>query len=384
MDRIYFDNSSTAFPKAPGVPEAMADMLKNGGYNINRGGYSGAYALENVVFDTRELLCDLFGFQKPANVIFTPSVTYSLNYVIKGFLHSGDHVITTSMEHNAMIRPLVQMQELGVTVDMAQCEADGSLDPQRVEELIRPNTKAVMMLHGSNVCGILLPIREVGEICRRRGLKFVVDTAQTAGVFPIDMAEAHIDALCFTGHKGLRGPQGIGGFLVTDELASQMTPLIAGGTGSFSDLLEMPPCLPDRFEAGTMDLPGIVGLHAALSYLQKESMDDIRARELSLAQRFYEGVSQMEGLRVVGSDQFRDRAPIVSVQFTERDNGEMSFLLESRYGIMTRCGLHCAPLAHKTLGTFPDGTVRFSFSQFNREDEVDLCLGAIREILAGK
>lgn len=381
MNRIYFDNSSTAFPKAPGVAEAMAHMLQSGGYNINRGSYSEAYALENVVFDAREQLCELFGFGKPSNVIFTPSVTYSLNFVIKGFLKPGDHVIATSMEHNAMLRPLVQLEELGVSFDLAQCRPDGSLDPERVEDLIRPNTKAVMMLHGSNVCGTLLPIREVGEICHRRGLMFVVDSAQTAGVFPIDMAACHIDALCFTGHKGLRGPQGIGGFLVTDELAALMTPLIAGGTGSFSDLLDMPPCLPDRFEAGTMNLPGIVGLHAALSYLRGESMDQIRERELSLARRFYEGVCELGGLRVVGREDFRDRAPIVSVSFTEKDNAEMAFLLENKHGIMTRCGLHCAPLAHKTLGTFPDGTVRFSFSQFDREEEVDLCLSAIREEL---
>ena len=381
MKRIYFDNSSTSFPKAPGVSSAVADMLENGCYNINRGGYSEAYALENVVFDTREMLCKLFNFDKASNVVFTPSITYSLNYIIKGFLKSGDHVITSSMEHNATIRPLVQMEQAGIEFDVAQCEADGTLDPEKVEKLIKPNTKAVFMLHGSNVCGTLLPIKEVGEICKKHHLKFIVDSAQTAGVFPIDMKEMNIDALCFTGHKSLRGPQGIGGFLISDEMASLTTPIILGGTGSFSDLETAPEVMPDRFESGTMNLPGIVGLHAALEYLQTENMDKIRDKEIKTAKRFYDGIMSIKGVEAVGKKDFINRAPIVSLDFKDIDNAEAAFQLENEYGIMTRCGLHCAPRAHKTLGTYPHGTVRFSFSQFSTDEEVDFCLNAIKNIL---
>ena len=382
MKRIYFDNSSTSFPKAPGVSDAVKDMLDNGCYNINRGGYSEAYALENVVYDTREMLCRLFNFDKVSNVIFTPSITYSLNYIIKGFLRKGDHVIISSMEHNAMLRPLVQLRDEGIIeFDAAKCNQDGSLNPENVEKLIKPNTKAVMMLHGSNVCGTLLPIKEIGEICKKHSLKFIVDTAQTAGVFPIDMKTMNIDTLCFTGHKSLRGPQGIGGFLISDEMAKETIPLIAGGTGSFSNLEEMPAQLPDRYEAGTMNLPGIVGLHAALTYLEKENPEKILEQEIKIAKSFYDGIQEIEGVNAVGKTDFIDRAPIVSLDFTAIDNAEAAFQLESEYGIMTRCGLHCAPRAHQTLNTYPQGTVRFSFSQFNTQEEVDFCLNAIKTIL---
>ena len=381
MKRIYFDNSSTSFPKAPNVSAAVADILENGSYNINRGGYSEAYALENVVFDTREKLCKLFNFDKSSNVVFTPSITFSLNYIIKGFLKKGDHIITSSMEHNAMIRPLVQMQECGVEFDCAPCNIDGTLDPKEVEKLIKPNTKAVMMLHGSNVCGTLLPIKEIGEICKKHNLKFIVDSAQTAGVFPIDMKEMNIDVLCFTGHKSLRGPQGIGGFLISDDMASLTTPIILGGTGSYSDLETAPQSMPDKFESGTMNIPGIVGLHAALEYLETENIDNIRDEEIKIAKRFYDGIININGVEAVGKKDFVNRAPIVSLNFKTMDNAEVAFELESNYGIMTRCGLHCAPRAHKTLGTFPCGTVRFSFSQFSTEKEVDFCLNAINTIL---
>lgn len=382
MKRIYFDNSSTSFPKAPGVSNAVKEMIDNGCYNINRGGYSEAYALENVVYDTREMICNLFNFDEPSNVIFTPSITYSLNFIIKGFFKKGDHVIVSSIEHNAMMRPLMQMKDCGVIdVDIADCNKDGSLDINILESMIKEETKAIMMLHGSNVCGTLLPIEDVGKICKKHNIKFIVDSAQTAGVFPIDMKKMNIDALCFTGHKGLRGPQGIGGFLVSDEMAKEINPVISGGTGSFSHIEKMPYQLPDKFEPGTLNLPGIVGLHAALEYLNKQGIENTLKEELLLAKRFYDGVQTIDGVKAVGKSDFSSRAPIVSLDFLTMDNAEVAFNLESNYGIMTRCGLHCAPRAHKTLGTFPQGTVRFSFSQFNTKEEVDFCLNAIKEIL---
>lgn len=381
MEKIYFDNGSTSFPKAPGVGDAIRDIIEHGAYNINRGGYEGAYEVADMVLTTREQLCRLFHFSESRNVVFTPSITYSLNYVIKGLLKPGDHVIVSSMEHNGMMRPLVQMAHQGVTFDAAQADRDGVLDPQKVEDLIRPNTRAVMMLHASNLCGTMLPIQQVGEICARHGLIFVVDTAQTAGVFPIDMEKMHIDALCFTGHKGLRGPQGVGGMLLRDELCSQMTPLISGGTGSRSDSEEVPDFMPDRFESGTMNLPGIAGLHRALTYLEEYGIENIARQELAICQRFIDGALTLPDTRVVGKLDTQDRAAIVSLDFQKMDNAEVSFLLDNQYGVMTRCGLHCAPRAHKSLGTFPQGTVRFSFSHHNTPEEVDTCIEGLRKIL---
>ena len=381
MEKIYFDNGSTSFPKAPGVGDAIRDIIEHGAYNINRGGYEGAYEVADMVLTTREQLCRLFHFSESRNVVFTPSITYSLNYVIKGLLKPGDHVIVSSMEHNGMMRPLVQMAHQGVTFDAAQADRDGVLDPQKVEDLIKPNTRAVMMLHASNLCGTMLPIQQVGEICARHGLIFVVDTAQTAGVFPIDMEKMHIDALCFTGHKGLRGPQGVGGMLLRDELCSQMTPLISGGTGSRSDSEEVPDFMPDRFESGTMNLPGIAGLHRALTYLEEYGIENIARQELAICQRFIDGALTLPDTRVVGKLDTQDRAAIVSLDFQKMDNAEVSFLLDNQYGVMTRCGLHCAPRAHKSLGTFPQGTVRFSFSHHNTPEEVDTCIEGLRKIL---
>lgn len=381
MEKIYFDNGSTSFPKAPGVGDAIRDIIEHGAYNINRGGYEGAYEVADMVLTTREQLCRLFHFSESRNVVFTPSITYSLNYVIKGLLKPGDHVIVSSMEHNGMMRPLVQMAHQGVTFDAAQADRDGVLDPQKVEDLIRPNTRAVMMLHASNLCGTMLPIQQVGEICARHGLIFVVDTAQTAGVFPIDMEKMHIDALCFTGHKGLRGPQGVGGMLLRDELCSQMTPLISGGTGSRSDSEEVPDFMPDRFESGTMNLPGIAGLHRALTYLEEYGIENIARQELAICQRFIDGALTLPDTRVVGKLDTQDRAAIVPLDFQKMDNAEVSFLLDNQYGVMTRCGLHCAPRAHKSLGTFPQGTVRFSFSHHNTPEEVDTCIEGLRKIL---
>lgn len=381
MEKIYFDNGSTSFPKAPGVGDAIRDIIEHGAYNINRGGYEGAYEVADMVLTTREQLCRLFHFSESRNVVFTPSITYSLNYVIKGLLKPGDHVIVSSMEHNGMMRPLVQMAHQGVTFDAAQADRDGVLDPQKVEDLIRPNTRAVMMLHASNLCGTMLPIQQVGEICARHGLIFVVDTAQTAGVFPIDMEKMHIDALCFTGHKGLRGPQGVGGMLLRDELCSQMTPLISGGTGSRSDSEEVPDFMPDRFESGTMNLSGIAGLHRALTYLEEYGIENIARQELAICQQFIDGALTLPDTRVVGKLDTQDRAAIVSLDFQKMDNAEVSFLLDNQYGVMTRCGLHCAPRAHKSLGTFPQGTVRFSFSHHNTPEEVDTCIEGLRKIL---
>ena len=381
-EKIYFDNGSTSFPKAPGVAQAVAGLLEQGAFNINRGNYEGAYEVADKVLDTREKLAALFHAESSRQVIFTPGITYSLNCFIKGFLKEGDHVLVSGMEHNAVMRPLRQMEKCGVTFTAVRTDAEGSVLPEDVEKAIKSNTRAVIMLHASNVCGTILPIREIGEICRRRHLYFVVDTAQSAGTIDVDMQGMGIDFLAFTGHKGLLGPQGIGGFLISDRLNENMTPYIAGGTGSQSDSLEMPGGLPDKYESGTMNLPGIIGLHAALSYIEEQGISRIHRKKMELTEYFLEQAKQFPDVRVVGKQGVQDRVAVVSLDFTGQDNAVTAFRLEQEYGIMTRVGLHCAPAAHKSLHTYPQGTVRFAFSADNEKEEIDRCIAGFREIFS--
>lgn len=380
--KLYFDNASTTFPKPEAVPTAMADFIRYQGSNINRGTYSTAYETEELVFETREQLCRLFHFPDSKNVIFTANVTTSLNLVLKGLLKPGDHILTSAMEHNAVMRPLVQLEKQAITFTRIPCNRLGELDTASMEALLTPRTKALVLTHASNVCGTLMPLKEVGAFCWRHGLYFIVDAAQTAGVFPIDMEDMKIDALCFTGHKGLLGPQGIGGLIIRDELAMELTPLISGGTGSISHLEEVPDFLPDRFEPGTLNLPGIVGLHAALTYLEETGIEQIRNRELALTNLFLEGIKELKNIRLIGKAGTENRAPVVSLQMLHMDNAEAAFRLEQEYGILTRVGLHCAPNAHKTLGTYPTGTIRFSFGHFNKEEEIHTALRALGALAA--
>ncbi len=380
MEKIYFDNGSTSWPKAPGVPEAMAELLTRGAFNINRGNYEGAYEVEGVVLDTREQLARLFHARNSKGVVFTPNVTYSLNLFLKGFLHFGDHIVVTGLEHNAVMRPLEQLKGIGVSYDIAPVDREGNLMTEDLEACIKRNTKAVLVTHASNVCGTVVPIQEIGELCAQRGLVFGVDTAQTAGTLDIDMEKCKIDFLAFTGHKGLLGPQGIGGFLVSERLDKEMSPLIAGGTGSLSDSLIMPGSLPDKYESGTMNLPGIIGLHKALSYLEETGIDRIHRRKMELTEYFLQKLRGISGIRIVGHNNCENRVAVVSLDFQTRDNAVAAFELEQEAGIMTRVGLHCAPVAHQSLGTFPEGTVRFAFSAANREEEIDKCIETIYKI----
>lgn len=380
--KIYFDNGSTSWPKAPGVAESVSDLLVNGAFNINRGNYEGAYEVAGRVLDTREKLARMFQVEDSRRVIFTPGVTCSLNYFIKGFLKEGDHVLVTGLEHNAVMRPLHQMRTKGVSYDVIPVDRQGNLNTEAAEALVRPNTKAVIASHASNVCGTVVPIEELGEFCGRRHLFFVVDTAQTAGTLKIDMPGSKIDLLAFAGHKGLLGPQGIGGFLISEELDREMEPLLAGGTGSQSDSLEMPDQLPDKYESGTMNLPGIIGLHAALSYLEETGIDVLRKKKMELTGYFLEQAAPLEGIRIVGRPDTEKRVAVVSLDFQTVDNAVAAFELERRAGIMTRVGLHCSPLAHQSLGTFPQGTVRFAFSACNTREEIDVCIAVLKELLS--
>ena len=385
MNRIYLDQASTSFPKAPGVAQAMMDYLTMNGVNVNRGCYSSAYSAEEVIYETRQLLAELFHFSKCKNVIFTPNVTTSLNFILKGFLKPGDHILVSAMEHNAVMRPVVQLASSGISFDRIPCRTDGSMILEKVEELIRPETKAIVTLHASNVCGTRMPLDALGEICQRHQLYFVVDSAQTAGIVPINMDKMHIDALAFTGHKGLRGPQGTGGFLVSQELAEQMEPLISGGTGSVSHTEEIPDFMPDRFESGTPNLPGIYGLHEALLYLKTHSLQAINEKELSLTRYFLEQLQALDDtgrhIRIIGKKDLTDRNAVVSIQTPEIDMSQGAWQLDNEYGVMTRVGLHCAPNAHKTLGTYPAGTIRFSFGPENTKNELDFAIQGLKKIL---
>ena len=385
MNRIYLDQASTSFPKAPGVAQAMMDYLTMNGVNVNRGCYSSAYSAEEVIYETRQLLAELFHFSKCKNVIFTPNVTTSLNFILKGFLKTGDHILVSAMEHNAVMRPVVQLASSGISFDRIPCRTDGSMILEKVEELIRPETKAIVTLHASNVCGTRMPLDALGEICQRHQLYFVVDSAQTAGIVPINMDKMHIDALAFTGHKGLRGPQGTGGFLVSQELAEQMEPLISGGTGSVSHTEEIPDFMPDRFESGTPNLPGIYGLHEALLYLKTHSLQAINEKELSLTGYFLEQLQALDDtgrhIRIIGKKDLTDRNAVVSIQTPEIDISQVAWQLDNEYGVMTRVGLHCAPNAHKTLGTYPAGTIRFSFGPENTKNELDFAIQGLKKIL---
>jgi cysteine desulfurase family protein len=377
---IYLDNASTSHPKAPGVPEAVRDILERGCFNINRGGYAGAYEMSALVYETGAQMAALLGRTGGRPGGPTGGVTQSLNMALKGLLRPGDHVVATQMEHNAVMRPLAQLQDQGVSVDMARCGSDGRLDLSHMESRITSRTRLVVMTHASNVCGAVLPIREVGAMCRRRGALLLVDAAQTAGALPISMALDNIDILAFSGHKSLLAAQGLGGLALSQQIADGMLPLIAGGTGSHSHMADMPAELPDRLEAGTLNLPGIAALSTALDYIAGVGVDAIYRREMALLARLVDGLPSIPGARLVGPGDPADKCAIAALDFPGMDNAAVAAKLDEEYGIMTRCGLHCSPTAHKALGTFPGGVVRCSFGPENTEAEVDALLGALRDI----
>ncbi len=386
MERIYLDNASTTFPKPPQVAQAVYDYMTQTGVNINRGCYDSAYSVEEQILETRELLTQLFHGPDCRNVIFTKNVTESLNLLLKGFLKPGDHVLVSSMEHNAVMRPLVQLESQGISFTRIPCDDMGQLCVDALDHCLQPHTRAVIMTHASNVCGTVLPLQKVGDFCQAHGLKFFVDCAQTAGVLPIDMQSMHIDALAFTGHKGLLGPQGIGGLLLAEDLPAQITPLLSGGTGSLSHTEQIPDFMPDRFEPGTMNLPGILGLRQGLLWLKETGIDRLREHELALTKQFLDGLRPLEhsgDIRIVGKPDCTGRTGVVSLQTTHIELSQAAYLLDAEYGIMTRVGLHCAPSAHKTLHTYPTGTIRFSFGWWNTPDEVSAALHALEVICHG-
>lgn len=382
MERIYMDNGATSFPKAPGVGEAMCHYIEHIGVNVGRGAYEKAYNAQRVVLETREMLADLFEAASSQNIVFTKNITESLNIVLKGLLMPGDHVVISSVEHNAVMRPLSGLEKSGVVVTRVKTDSEGNLDLQGFYNAVNHKTKLVLMTHASNVSGTILDLAPVGAYCRENGIWLVVDAAQTAGVIPVSLRTLTADAICFTGHKGLLGPQGIGGIAFRSAFADVVKPLIEGGTGSASESEIQPALMPDKFEAGTPNLPGIFGLHSALMYLKEVGISSIHAHEMALVRRFKEALDGVEGIRWIGRADYEWRMGLVSLDFENGDNAEVAHELENVYNISTRVGMHCAPAAHKTFGTFPKGTVRFSFSGFTTFDEIDKTTRAIL-IIAG-
>ena len=383
MYTVYLDNAATSFPKPPMVGARMREYVDEVGAPVNRGSYEAAQQAELVTLRLRQRLCALFGFADPSHVILTPGNTWGLNMLLLGALRRGDHVLVSAMEHNAVMRPLTQLAKHGVVFDRIPCDAEGRLQADRIETMLRLNTRLVLLAHASNVSGTVQDAAAVGEICAARGIAFALDAAQTAGHIPLDFTALHLSALSVPAHKGLMGPQGIGALLLRPDFAKTIEPLVSGGTGSVSDSEDIPLYLPDRFEPGTPNLPGIYGWEAALEYLEGITVEAVAAHDRALTARLLGGLREIPGVVLVGADTTAGRVGVFSLDFPGKDNAELAARLEEEFGILTRCGLHCAPSAHRTLGTFPRGTVRLSLGWFNTEADIDRALRAIKAVSAG-
>ena len=378
---LYLDNAATSYPKPPQVAQRMCEYITEVGATINRSVYGKAQEACLVTLELRQRLARLLGYGgRPTHVILTAGCTMSLNLAIRGWLRPGDHCIVSSMEHNAVMRPLV---DLGVEFNRIPCDETGRLNPADILPLIRPNTRLLVLAHGSNVSGAVQDAEAVGRLCRAHNIPFLLDAAQTAGHIPVDFDRFGCSALAVPGHKGLLGPQGIGALLLAPEFAKALRPILTGGTGSASHTELQPGFLPDKFESGTPNLPGIYGWEAALAWLEDRSIAAQRRQELTLMHRFLEGLSRIPQVRLAGPTDPEHRVSVFSLDFMGRDNALVGDRLEQEFGILSRCGLHCAPNAHKTLGTFPQGTVRLSFGWNTTAQDVDAALTAIAALAQG-
>lgn len=375
---IYLDNAATTMKKPQCVIDAVVAAMSHMG-NAGRGATSAALDASRVIYDTREKLSDLFNLQNPSRVAFTCNSTESLNTAIKGILSSGDHAITTALEHNSVLRPLYDLQTKGMELSIVDCDENGNIDYNDFEKLIKENTKAIVCTHASNLVGNVLDVKKIGSIAKKHNLIFIVDASQSAGVFPIDMQDMNIDILCFTGHKGLLGPQGTGGICVREGI--DVRPLKVGGSGVNTFSKEQPVEMPTHLEAGTLNGHAIAGLNAALDYLKEEGIDNIQKREEELMFRFYNGIKDIKDIKIFGNFENK-RAAIVTFNVGDIDSAAFSDELSFAYDISTRAGAHCAPLMHKAMNTVEQGAVRFSFSHYNTEEEIDTAIKAVKEIAA--
>lgn len=383
--KVYLDNSSTSYPKPDEVYNSVLHFMKDIGANPGRGGYENALQSDRIIYSCRNSIAKLFNFNKIENIIFTQNITMSLNILIKSIVKDGWHVITSSMDHNSVLRPLSSLKNSGkIELDIIQCSETGLIEIQAFKALIKKNTKLVIISHASNVIGTIQPLEEIGRICKQNGIYLIIDTAQTAGVLDIDFEKLNCSALAFTGHKALLGPQGIGGFIINDELNNIATPFMEGGTGSQSQSTHQPEFLPDKFEIGTLNTPGIAGLFSGLAYINNRGLANIRESEQYLTKTFIDELLNIESIKVYGTKDAVKSTATVSINSTKIDNSELGYILDNEYGIMVRTGLHCAPLAHKSIGTFPQGTLRFSFGPFNDIKDINYTVNALNSILKNK
>jgi len=378
---IYLDCAATTRQKPPQVLKAVVQFASEVGVSHGRGTYQPGIAANELVYGTRASLAKLFNIQRSDRILYMKNVTEAVNTALKGFLKSGDHVVLSSLEHNAVIRPLNKLKaDRGIDYSIVPANSLGRLNPYDFEQALKPNTKLVCLVHASNVVGTLSPVAEVGALCARKGIAFLVDAAQTAGVVPLDVQALNIDFLAFTGHKGLMGPPGTGGLAVSSKW--NLDSFIEGGTGSNSDSEEQPQQWPDKFESGTQNYWGLAGLKAAVDFLLKTSVMAVRKKEENLTAQFLKEVEGIKGIKLLGlpAGAEKERVAVVSLNIEGKDPSEVGYELDERYGIMTRVGLHCAPLAHRTIGTYPIGTVRFSFGYYNTEKEIETAVKALKEM----
>jgi len=381
---IYFDNAATSWPKHPCVAEAMAYFLNNIGANPGRSGHRLAVESGRIVYNTREAVAELFNAPDPLRVVFGHNVTEALNLALQGLLRSGEHVITSSMEHNSMMRPLRSLEQKGIEVTVIQCSPEGFLDAEEVKKAIRSNTTMIALNHASNIVGTLLPIVEVGQIARDHDLLFLVDAAQSAGAYPIDVQQDCIDLLGFTGHKSLYGPMGTGGLIIGERVdVKKLKPIKTGGTGSESGAEKQPNFLPDMCESGTPNTVGLAGLCAAIQWVSEKGIDNIRTHEIALTQQLIDGLKDIPNVKVYGGLDANCQTATVSFNIIGMEPSEAGFRLDEEYEVLCRVGLHCTPVSHRTIGTYPVGTVRFGLGIFNTIDEVETALSAVRQLANG-
>jgi cysteine desulfurase family protein len=377
MNTIYLDNGATSWPKAPTVAPAVASFISDHAVNIGRGGYDRAYETAGQIDGCRDKLAAYFGASDSRDVTFSLNVTHALNSLIAGLFTTDDHVLVSGMEHNAVMRPLTQLR---IPYSIIPCTKEGYIQIEHIPSLITSQTKAIIISQASNVTGTIQPVREIAAIVKQHGLLIIVDAAQLPLSCDISVVDDDIDAIAFTGHKSLLGPQGVGGMVLSDQLAQLVTPWAAGGTGSKSDLLEMPDFLPDKFEAGTQNLPGIIGLSAALDYIQAHK-ESIVSNEESLTERLLDYFLSDSRIKVIGPRDMSARTSVISVDFPSLDNAQVADALFLDAGIETRVGLHCAPIAHKSVGTFPRGTVRFSLGYATTLQEITQTIDSCKRVL---
>jgi cysteine desulfurase/selenocysteine lyase len=378
---VYLDNAATTFPKPESVMLAMTRFSREVGANPGRSGHRLAIEAGRIVFETREQIARLFGLRESSRVVFGLNATEAINLGLKGWLRAGDDVITSSMEHNSVMRPLRALEHEGVEVSVVSCSAEGYLDAGEVERAIRKKTKMVVLNHGSNVTGTLQPLMEIGEICQSRGILFLVDAAQTAGAIPIDLGREKIDLLAFSGHKALFGPQGTGGLVIGERVDEKtLRPIKRGGTGSRSEREEQPDFLPDLCESGTPNTVGLAGLLAGLNFVLQEGIEKIRRHEISLTDRLLRGLMEIPGVTVYGPRDAGKQVSTVSFNVQGLSPSEVGLPLDEEFGILCRVGLHCSPSSHRTIGTFPEGTVRFGMSYLNTEAEMDYAVRSVAQL----